>query len=79
MKLLLKLFMLGLLCVLAACSDTDTSIEESATEVITPSTNKTASPHTIQSMKNTLEDARGVEDMLQEHADAQQREIDNIR
>ncbi len=37
-----------------------------------------ASSHTITGMKKALDDARGVEDILQKHAEDQRKQIDDI-
>lgn len=79
MKLLMKIYVVGLFCLLAACGDTDAPAETNTADAAKPSSNQAASPHTIQGMKNTMDDARGVEDLLQKSADQQRREIDNIR
>jgi len=79
MRFFIKIYLLGLVCLLAACGDAETPTEVSATKISKPATRQTSSPHTIQGMKNVMDDARGVEDMMQKRADEQRREIDNIR
>ena len=37
-----------------------------------------ANPHTLQGMKNVMEDAKGVENMLQEHEDQRQKKINEM-
>ena len=76
---ILKLFVLWALCLLVACGNTDAPAEASEVEVAKPPAKQKVSPHTIQGMKNVMDDARGVEEAMQRHADEQRREIDNIR
>jgi hypothetical protein len=79
MKSFLKIPVLLMMGSLAACGDADTPIEDKSAATVKPLVEQKASPHTVQGMKNTMDDARGVEDMLQEHADEQRRQIDGIR
>lgn len=79
MQQIFKMPVLLMLCSLVACSDTESQAEIKAADAVTAPVKQKASPHTVQGMKNTMDDARGVEDMLQKQADEQRRQIDNIR
>lgn len=85
MALLKKICIAVFVYSLVACSDsdpsgTDTAVQDHQETVQQEKETSTgrASPHTIQGMKKVMDDARGVEDLLQKRHEEQRKEIDNL-
>jgi len=85
MDLLKNIYVVVFVYLLVACSDsdpsgTDTAAQEHQKAVQQEKETSTgrASPHTIQGMKKVMDDARGVEELLQKRHEEQRKEIDNL-
>ena len=80
MNLLKKICIAVFIYPIVACGDSDTAVQveqEPAQQVKEVSTVKT-SPHNIQGMKKVMDDARGIEDLLQKRHEDQREEINNL-
>jgi len=80
MNLLKKICIAVFIYPIVACGDSDTVAQveqEPAQQVKEVNTVKT-SPHNIQGMKKVMDDARGIEDLLQKRHEDQREEINNL-
>ena len=65
---------------LGACGDAESPVTESTAAEVQENTLDTGkpNPHTVRGMKNAMDDAKGVEDLLQQRHDEQRKEIDSL-
>jgi Asp/Glu/hydantoin racemase len=81
MSLLKKICVLVCACLLVACGEStpaESGASTQAPQVKEASTAK-ASPHSIQGMKNVMDDARSVEALLQKNSEDKRKKIDGYR
>jgi hypothetical protein len=85
MSLLKKICITMFVYSLVACGDSDQSAPDAVAPALQESMQQeqeiktmNVNSHTIQGMKGALDDARGVESMLQEQADERQKKIDEM-
>lgn len=80
MNLLKKICIAVFIYPIVACADSDTAAQveqEPAQQAKEVSTVKTG-PHNIQGMKKVMDDARGIENLLQKRHEDQREEINNL-
>ena len=81
MKILMITGMTLSLSALISCTDTEQSVTTEkavSTEQEKISNAQQINSHTISGMKKALDDARGVEDLLQQQHEQQRKEIDGL-
>jgi hypothetical protein len=80
MNLLKKICIAVFIYPVVACGDSDIATQVEQEPVLQEKEVNTVktSPHNIQGMKKVMDDARGIEDLLQKRHEDQQKEINNL-
>ena len=78
MKLPRIIFIAAIVSLLFACGGTDEPATSTAAPA-SPDKAEKSSPHSIGGMKKIMDDAKGVETMLQQNQDRRQKEMDSYR